>query len=501
MTNQECQSFFERYANLAMDQQQKYGIPASVTLSQMALESSYGTSRLAREGNNYFGVKAYGEWIKSGKPVGYYSDDRPNEPFRHYASAEQSLQDHSKVLMLNNYKSCQKYDSTDYHNWLVGIKSGGYATDPRYVTINESIIEKYHLDRYDQLAKSDAEKRGISIGYLRGKESVPSASVNITSPSQTKVQSTQSWALPVAPDGNNHVTVTSDYGQRNIPVGSKNHKGIDIGVSFVPVYATECHGKVVEAGYDRNGGGNFVKIEYERPDNVKYQVACLHLSQINVKVGDIVEAGQQIGVTGNSGVSTGPHLDFRVKRDSGNNNYEFIDPKEYLADVCVRGNISTEFLSRNGNNDLLAEYKSSVNVSDDIQLSNEQKQNIDRSQLYLSQATQSNTPSDWLKYLMMQNQDDSHSLGFGGDLISELAGMVLKGLASLGMLYMAQGSRQSDISEQTEQIQSDETHISSSTLIERKRSSVNPEQARQLASMNYESLLPDIQQVQSQRLA
>ena len=50
--NQEKVAFFERYAPLAMAQQQKYGIPASVTLAQMYIESAGGKSNLAQTGNN-----------------------------------------------------------------------------------------------------------------------------------------------------------------------------------------------------------------------------------------------------------------------------------------------------------------------------------------------------------------------------------------------------------------------------------------------------------------
>ena len=51
------ETFFEKNADIAIDQFVKYGIPASVTLAQMSLESGQGTSSLAREGNNYFGIK------------------------------------------------------------------------------------------------------------------------------------------------------------------------------------------------------------------------------------------------------------------------------------------------------------------------------------------------------------------------------------------------------------------------------------------------------------
>ena len=49
--------FFNLYAPAAMDHQVKYGIPASVTLAQMALESTWGTSDLARLGNNSLELK------------------------------------------------------------------------------------------------------------------------------------------------------------------------------------------------------------------------------------------------------------------------------------------------------------------------------------------------------------------------------------------------------------------------------------------------------------
>ena len=49
------EAFYEKYAQAAIDQQIKYGIPASITLQQMALESGYGTSDLAANYNNYFG--------------------------------------------------------------------------------------------------------------------------------------------------------------------------------------------------------------------------------------------------------------------------------------------------------------------------------------------------------------------------------------------------------------------------------------------------------------
>ena len=74
-------AFFEKYAAAAMEEQRRYGIPASVTLAQMAVESGYGESSLAKQDNNYFGIKASKDWINSGKPWSHHHDDHYNDKF------------------------------------------------------------------------------------------------------------------------------------------------------------------------------------------------------------------------------------------------------------------------------------------------------------------------------------------------------------------------------------------------------------------------------------
>ena len=61
------QEYTEQYADYAMAQMRRYGIPASVTLAQGILESSNGQSRLAVNENNHFGIKATPEWIAEGR--------------------------------------------------------------------------------------------------------------------------------------------------------------------------------------------------------------------------------------------------------------------------------------------------------------------------------------------------------------------------------------------------------------------------------------------------
>lgn len=153
-TNMELspQDFIEAYAPIAMEQQKKYGIPSSVTLSQMAFESAWGQSDLARKGHNFFGIKCSQEWLNEGKAYSLHDDDKPKEKFCNYVNVRQSVEHHSKVLMGERYKQCRQFKATDYHNWLLSIKRAGYATNKNYVTLCEKIIKQYRLYRYDQLA-------------------------------------------------------------------------------------------------------------------------------------------------------------------------------------------------------------------------------------------------------------------------------------------------------------------------------------------------------------
>ena len=84
------QQYAEQYAEYAMLQMRRYGIPASVTLAQGILESSNGQSRLARNENNHFGIKATPAWIAGGGRYGVYTDDKPDEKFCSYDSVGDS---------------------------------------------------------------------------------------------------------------------------------------------------------------------------------------------------------------------------------------------------------------------------------------------------------------------------------------------------------------------------------------------------------------------------
>lgn len=141
--------FIDTYAPYAVAEQREFGIPASVTLVQMALESHWGQSDLARNGNNYFGIKAYPSWIKEGRPCSFHDDDNKGEAFCNYSNAYESIRHHSLQLMSDRYARCRRYGAQDYHHWLMEIKAAGYATRKDYVSVCEKIIKKYKLYIYD----------------------------------------------------------------------------------------------------------------------------------------------------------------------------------------------------------------------------------------------------------------------------------------------------------------------------------------------------------------
>ena len=75
------QAYADQYAEAAMEQMKRYGIPASVTLAQGILESSNGESELSRLGNNHFGIKATASWLKNGVNIWYIRMISPMKSF------------------------------------------------------------------------------------------------------------------------------------------------------------------------------------------------------------------------------------------------------------------------------------------------------------------------------------------------------------------------------------------------------------------------------------
>src|SRR4051794_30738063 len=129
--------------------------------------------------------------------------------------------------------------------------------------------------------------------------------------SQNVVSTTRAdFSLPLS-----YLTVTSLFGQRYHPIlhYNKLHAGIDLRANYEAVFAF-AEGIVTRAGYDAYSG-NFITILHGCGSE-KLTSVYAHLSSLNVKVGDVVQVGQIIGISGNTGYSTAPHLHFALKLDN-----------------------------------------------------------------------------------------------------------------------------------------------------------------------------------------
>ena len=142
----QVKKYIDKFAPLAIEEQKKAGIPASITLAQGIHETDGGSSELMVKANNHFGIKCKPDW--KGETI-LHSDNTPNECFKKYKSAEESYNDHTEHLKKNpRYNSLFSLSITDYAAWAIGLKTCGYATSPQYSVSLIKIIEDYHLQEY-----------------------------------------------------------------------------------------------------------------------------------------------------------------------------------------------------------------------------------------------------------------------------------------------------------------------------------------------------------------
>ena len=281
----------------ALKCQDETGYPASVTIAQIIQESGFGKygpggedhqglSYLAYQYCNLFGVKGTGtagsvsmrtgEQTSSGK---YYTT---TADFRVYNTYTECIEDRTKLI--KRAYSDLISGVTDANTFAARIGSR-WATSLQYSQHLIQHMERYDLYRLDRMTLLD-------FSEMIGQFSDPCPGSYLT----------------------------SSFGYRDFD--HKFHKGIDLGTNgeILPVYAAES-GTVVKAEYD-NLAGNWVLIDHENGLTTKY----MHFSHTFVEEGQEVTKGQQIGLTGTTGRSTGIHLHFQVEE-----NGVAVDPTTYLS--------------------------------------------------------------------------------------------------------------------------------------------------------------------------
>jgi hypothetical protein len=132
--------------------------------------------------------------------------------------------------------------------------------------------------------------------------------------------------------------------------GLQGHNGIDYGTPTGTIIKAPHDGTVVEASYDANGLGNYIKIESD-----KYGSVLAHLETMKVNVGFQVKEGEEIGTSDNTGYSTGAHLHwgwYQLPRNRGNGFNGYMDQQQVLDSLPAQasGKLYTE-----------AEYQAAMN--------------------------------------------------------------------------------------------------------------------------------------------
>ena len=150
--------YIDQYKDIAIQEMDRTGIPASIKLAQAILESDAGRSNLATKAKNHFGIKCGYDW--KGPTFKKKDDDRDRRGklikscFRSYKDPRSSFIDHSEFLLDPNkehrYGPLFEIPKKQYKKWAKGLKKSGYATNPKYDKLLIDLIERYALYKFDK---------------------------------------------------------------------------------------------------------------------------------------------------------------------------------------------------------------------------------------------------------------------------------------------------------------------------------------------------------------
>lgn len=155
----DCTNVIASNRTLFKQIEKDFKIPAAIVAAQFLLESRSGTSKLAKNANNFFGIKYTAKIKKFCKKdaknnviVMRAHDDccqtkkcKNPDKFAVFKTPEDCFRAYGNFLKGKRYKKL--YNNLNYEDWAHGLKKAGYATDPNYATSLINIIQKYKLDQ------------------------------------------------------------------------------------------------------------------------------------------------------------------------------------------------------------------------------------------------------------------------------------------------------------------------------------------------------------------
>ncbi len=137
-------AYLKRFAQVAVAEHKKFGIPASLILANAFRQSYAGQRDFATKSNNHFAIPCTDGWIGAGDKYG-------DNCIRHYDNAWSSFRDHSTILVSGDFANLKQFGDKDYRNWAKGLQKYGYPTSSEHLAEDLiKIIETYRLDQLDK---------------------------------------------------------------------------------------------------------------------------------------------------------------------------------------------------------------------------------------------------------------------------------------------------------------------------------------------------------------
>jgi len=364
---------------------------------------------------------------------------------------------------------------TDYVGWANGLQKLGYAENANYASLLKEVIEKNGYAKYDQIAVQLASQQGLKTGYQND---------NLVHLDNLQGH----WFMPIDLSG---TQITGEYHEKR---PNHLHEGIDISTkgTYRDVVATEDNGVVIATG-SSSSAGNYVTVQYNRVDGIKFQCTYMHLSSINVAKGQTIQGGTKLGVSGSTGRSTGPHLHFMVKVQApGSQEWKSYNPLAYLGEISVRGGMDTHLVNGKGQDELAIARSTMIvdpnNVNQDGSWSQADQYN------WLADSTNSNDPTKWLSALTGNENSD------GQDMITNLISTLFKGAVFFAMRLdhptdddQSQSDDQNKDKEQSKDVKIDEKEMN------KEREVVDADELHKSASLAYDAQTQE-QQTQQQNV-
>ena len=147
--------FIKAIAPEAQAMQNQYHIKASITMAQAILESNWGTSKLASQYHNLFGIKGTGPNSKLMTTKEYTKGKWIviKDRFKVYPSWAASIKDHTQLMLNGTQYKQENYEKVikaqNYREAAQALQDANYATDPDYASKLINVIKTYNLDKYD----------------------------------------------------------------------------------------------------------------------------------------------------------------------------------------------------------------------------------------------------------------------------------------------------------------------------------------------------------------